>query len=45
MSWDDSNKPTTVEADRLRDFFSMVRGFIYEHPEFKRLPPLMVGCM
>jgi hypothetical protein len=45
VSWDDADKPTTVEADRLRDFFSMVRGFIYEHPEFKRLPRQMVGCM
>jgi hypothetical protein len=45
VSWKDSDKPTTVEADRLRDLFSMIRGFIYEHPEFKRLPRPTVACM
>jgi len=44
VSWRDSEKPTTVEADRLRDLFSMIRGFIYEHPEFKRLPAPIGGC-
>jgi hypothetical protein len=44
VSWKDSDKPTTVEADRLRDLFSMVRGFINEHPEFKRLPAAIGGC-
>jgi hypothetical protein len=44
VSWDDSSKPTTVEADRLRDFFTMVRDLIYDHPEFKRLPRPNVGC-
>jgi hypothetical protein len=44
VSWDDSNRPTTVEADRLRDFFSMVRDLIYGHSEFKRLPPANMGC-
>jgi len=44
VSWRDSAKPTTVEADRLRDLFSMIRGFIYEHPEFKRLPAPIGGC-
>jgi hypothetical protein len=45
VSWDASNKPTTIQADRLRDFFTMVQGLIYEHPEFKRLPPVKIGCM
>lgn len=45
VSWNDSSKPTTLEADHLRDFFSMVRGSIHEHPEFKRLPPVKGGCM
>jgi hypothetical protein len=44
VSWNDSTKPTTPEADRLRDLFSMVLGFIHEHPEFKRLPRPSVGC-
>jgi hypothetical protein len=33
--WRDSVKPTTVEADSLRDLFLMVRGFIHDHPKFK----------
>jgi hypothetical protein len=44
VSWNDGHKPTTVEADRLRDLFSMVLGFIHDHPEFKRLPPRTIGC-
>jgi hypothetical protein len=44
ISWRDSDKPTTVEADRLRDLFLMIRGYIHEHPEFKRLPPMMFVC-
>jgi hypothetical protein len=45
VSWKDAYKPTTSEADRLRELFSMVLGFIHEHPEFKRLPRPTVGCM
>jgi hypothetical protein len=44
VSWDDAHKPTTVEADRLRDLFLMVLGFIHDHPEFKRLPPAIPSC-
>jgi hypothetical protein len=44
VSWNDGQKPMTVEADRLRDLFSMVLGFIHDHPEFKRLPPRTIGC-
>jgi hypothetical protein len=44
VTWKDSYKPTTAEADRLRDFFSTVLGFIHEHPAFKRLPPAVGGC-
>jgi hypothetical protein len=43
--WKDAYKPTTAEADRLRRLFSMVQGFIHDHPEFKRLPPAVVNCM
>jgi hypothetical protein len=43
VSWKDAYKPTTAEADHLRDFFTMVLGFIHEHPEFKRLPH-PTGC-
>jgi hypothetical protein len=42
--WHDSRKPTTAEADRLRELFSMIRGFIHDHPAFKRLPPALGGC-
>jgi hypothetical protein len=41
----DAYGPTTVEADRLRDLFLMIREFIHAHPEFKRLPPATVCCM
>lgn len=44
VSWKDAYKPTTVEADRLRDLFSMVVGFIHEHPEYKNLPLPVGGC-
>jgi hypothetical protein len=42
--WKDAYKPTTAKADRLRDLFSMMLGFIHEHPEFKRLPRATVDC-
>jgi hypothetical protein len=41
--WKDSTKPTTAEADRLRELFLTVRGLIHDHPAFKRLPPVPVG--
>lgn len=44
VSWQDAFRPTTAEANRLRDFFSMVLGFIHEHPAFKQLPPPRAGC-
>ena len=44
VTWKDAYKPTTVEADRLRNLFSMVLGFIHEQPDFKRLPPPLAGC-
>ncbi len=45
VSWNDSSKPATPEADRLRAFFSMVVALIHDHPEFKRLPRVNMGCM
>jgi hypothetical protein len=45
VSWEDANRPSSAEADRLRGLLSMVRDFIHEHPEFKRLPSPNVGCM
>jgi hypothetical protein len=45
VSWEDKSKPTTAEADRLRDLFSMVLGFVHEHPAFKVLPRSTMGCM
>lgn len=44
VSWKDAYRPTTAEADRLRDLFSMVLGFIHDHPAYKRLPPAIGGC-
>lgn len=44
VAWEDAYKPSSAEADRLRDLFSMVRDFIHEHQEFKRLPRPSVGC-
>jgi hypothetical protein len=44
VSWNDAYKPTTTEADRLRELFSMIVGFIRENPEFKRLPGPLGGC-
>jgi hypothetical protein len=44
VSWTDRFTPTTAEADRLRDLFSMLLGFIHESSEYKRLPFPTVGC-
>jgi len=44
VMWNDQSKPSSVEADRLRTLFSMMLGFIHEHPEFKRLPPATIAC-
>jgi hypothetical protein len=45
VRWKDAYTPTTAEADRLRNLFSMLLGFIHEHPEFKRLPRPTVVCV
>jgi hypothetical protein len=42
--WKDAYKPTTEQADRLRDLLSMIIRFVHEQPEFKRLPPSIGGC-
>ena len=39
VSWDDNTTPSSDEADRLRQLFQMIRGFIRAHPDTKRLPP------
>jgi hypothetical protein len=44
VSWKDSSKPVTPEADRLRDLFSMIIGFIHEHPAVTGLPRSTMGC-
>ena len=38
VSWDDKTKPSSDEADRLRQLFQMIGGFIHAHPDVKRLP-------
>ena len=42
--WKDAYKPTTVEADRLRDLLRTILSFIHSHPNFKRLPAQIGGC-
>jgi len=44
VTWEDAYKPTTAEADRLRNLFEMIIGFIHAHEDYKRLPPVLVGC-
>jgi hypothetical protein len=43
--WKDGTKPTTKQADQLRALFSMIAGFIHDHPDFRLLPPPLGGCM
>ena len=38
VSWDDKTTPSSDEADRLRQLFQMIRGFIRAHPNTKLLP-------
>jgi hypothetical protein len=45
VSWNDAHKPTTEEADRLRGLFSMIIGFIHDHPAFRQLPPQIGSCL
>jgi len=45
VAWDDKSEPTTAAADRLRDLFSVIIQFIHDRPEYKRLPPGIMGCM
>jgi hypothetical protein len=42
--WKDQSRPTTAEANRLRDRIFMVEGFVHAYPEFKRLPPAVPAC-
>jgi hypothetical protein len=44
VEWKDAARPTTPEADRLRNLIFMVQGFVHVHPEFKRLPPAVRAC-
>jgi hypothetical protein len=43
VTWDDNTKPSSNEADRLRQLFQMIDGFVHAHPDVKRLPP-QFGC-
>jgi hypothetical protein len=44
VSWRDGIRPSTPEADRLRDLFTMIRRLVSDRPEVKRLPVARVGC-
>jgi len=44
VSWQDSQRPSTDEADRLRNLLAMIVGFISDHPAVKQLPPPIGGC-
>jgi hypothetical protein len=38
VTWTDSTKPTTEQADRLRALFASLMGLLREHSEVKKLP-------
>jgi hypothetical protein len=44
VTWVDGIKPSTPEADRLRDLFTKLISLITAHPDVKRLPQAKVGC-
>jgi hypothetical protein len=44
VTWKDSVKPTTPEADRLRGLFQLIQRVIDDHPDVKRLPKAIGGC-
>jgi hypothetical protein len=44
IGWLGAMASSQVQTDRLRDFFTMVRDLIDNHPEFKRLSPANIGC-
>jgi hypothetical protein len=42
--WKDAYKPNTEQANQSRALLSMIFGFIHDHPDFKRLPSVILGC-
>lgn len=44
VSWLDQSRPSSIQADRLRDLMLKIRAFIHDQPEFKRLPAPAVAC-
>jgi hypothetical protein len=45
VTWVDSiARPTTAQADRLREFIERIRTLVAHHPETAQLPPLNEGC-
>jgi len=45
VSWEDAFRPTTKEADRLREVINTITEFIHTHPSFRRLPRSSFGCL
>jgi hypothetical protein len=44
VRWTDSTRPSTAEADRLRDLFTRIIKLITDQPAIKRLPLARGGC-
>ena len=45
FTWEDSiARPTTTEADQLRDFIERIRALVATHRETAQLPPLNEAC-
>jgi hypothetical protein len=45
VQWADSiSRPTTTEADNLRELIALLSQTIETHPDFARLPPLSEAC-
>jgi len=44
VTWTDRIRPSTSEADRLRDLFTRLIKMVADQPDVKRLPPAGIGC-
>jgi hypothetical protein len=44
VTWRDGIKPSTPDADRLRNLFMTIKSVITDHPDVSRLPQARVGC-
>jgi len=44
VSWEDAFKPTTKDADRLRELINTITEFVHSHPNFRRMPRSSFWC-